>query len=106
MLHAAPLDDGTAPLDDGTAPQKGKTQIAELRITLRGSKPPIWRRVAVPLDSTLAGLHDVVQVAMGWTDDHLHQFVLHVPRPKPGSVVRRFFHRETSPVAWRTPRNN
>jgi hypothetical protein len=50
--------------------------IYHLRITLRGSKPAIWRRVAVPLDITLGQLHEVVQIAMGWTDSHLHQFVL------------------------------
>lgn len=48
----------------------------QLRITLRGSKPPIWRRVAVPSDITLGQLHQVIQIAMGWTGSHLHQFVL------------------------------
>jgi len=47
-----------------------------LRITLRDSKPPIWRRVAVPSDITLGQLHEVIQIAMGWMNSHLHQFVL------------------------------
>lgn len=51
-------------------------QIATLRMTLRDSKPPIWRRVAVPLDITLGQLHQVIQIAMGWTNSHLHQFML------------------------------
>jgi hypothetical protein len=34
----------------------------------------VWRRVRVPGDLSLAGLHDVIQVAMGWTDTHLHDF--------------------------------
>jgi hypothetical protein len=46
----------------------------QLKITLRGSKPPIWRRVLVPGALTLAQLHDVVQTAMGWCDGHLHGF--------------------------------
>jgi hypothetical protein len=48
--------------------------IYQLKITLRDSKPPIWRRVLVPAGFTLAKLHRVIQTAMGWTDSHLHQF--------------------------------
>jgi hypothetical protein len=49
--------------------------LYELKITLRGSKPAIWRRVQVPGSIKLNRLHDVFQVVMGWTDSHLHQFV-------------------------------
>ncbi|MBN2020600.1 MAG: plasmid pRiA4b ORF-3 family protein [Sedimentisphaerales bacterium] len=51
------------------------TQIYELKITLRGSKPPIWRRAAVPSDMSLGNLHYAVQIVMGWTNSHLHQFI-------------------------------
>jgi hypothetical protein len=43
-------------------------------VTLAGIRPPIWRRVQVPSDLTLAKLHHVIQDAMGWIDYHLHQF--------------------------------
>lgn len=59
------------------------TQVHELRITLQRSKPPIWRRIAVPSDIKLSDLHVVIQIVMGWTDSHLHQFVIRNPRPKP-----------------------
>jgi hypothetical protein len=49
--------------------------LYELKITLRGSKPAIWRRVQVPGSINLNRLHDVFQIVMGWTDSHLHQFV-------------------------------
>jgi hypothetical protein len=49
--------------------------LYELKITLRGSNPAIWRRVQVPGSINLNRLHDVFQVVMGWTDSHLHQFV-------------------------------
>src|SRR6516164_4880429 len=49
--------------------------VYELKITLRGSKPAIWRRVQVPGSINLNRLDDVFQVVMGWTDSHLHQFV-------------------------------
>ena len=49
--------------------------ILRIKMTLRGSQPPIWRRLEVPPDFTLAQLHRVLQPAMGWTDSHLHQFL-------------------------------
>lgn len=48
----------------------------QLRIELKRSSPPIWRRVAVPGDITLGGLHEVIQTVMGWENMHLHQFIL------------------------------
>jgi hypothetical protein len=50
--------------------------VYQLKVTLRGSKPPIWRRFAVPGSITLAKLHSVLQIVMGWTDTHLHEFIL------------------------------
>ncbi len=58
-------------------------QIYELKVMLRGSKPPIWRRVAVAADMRLSDLHQVIQVVMGWGNYHLHQFVVHNRQPKP-----------------------
>lgn len=50
--------------------------VYQLKITLKDSKPAIWRRLQVPSDITLADLHEALQIAMGWTDSHLHQFVI------------------------------
>ncbi len=49
-------------------------EIYQLKVTLLDTKPPIWRRLLVPAGLTLETLHDVLQVAMGWTDSHLHEF--------------------------------
>src|SRR6266700_3664301 len=49
--------------------------VYQLKITLSDILPPIWRRIQVPASMRLSRFHDVVQVAMGWTDSHLHQFV-------------------------------
>lgn len=43
-------------------------------MTLRNTKPPVWRRLEMPADITLARLHTVIQVAFGWDDSHLHVF--------------------------------
>jgi hypothetical protein len=49
-------------------------QVAELKISLTGSRPPIWRRLRLPVTATLADLHDAIQVLFGWDGDHLHVF--------------------------------
>ncbi len=52
------------------------TSIYQIKVMVRDSKPPIWRRVQVPGDATLADLHDIIQVVMSWWDYHLHQFIV------------------------------
>jgi hypothetical protein len=46
-----------------------------LKVTLIGAKPSIWRRLRVPGNDNLGWLHAVLQVAMGWTNSHLHHFL-------------------------------
>src|SRR3990172_12618127 len=46
----------------------------QFKITLRGTRPPIWRRIQVPSDFTFWDLHVAIQDAMGWSDYHLHEF--------------------------------
>jgi hypothetical protein len=46
----------------------------EVHVALDDITPPIWRRLVVPVDTTLAQLHHILQAAMGWTDSHLHEF--------------------------------
>ncbi len=53
-------------------PKPTKT-LYQFKITLVGSRPPIWRRIQVQ-DCTLDKLHEHIQTAMGWTNSHLHQF--------------------------------
>ena len=48
--------------------------VHQLKITLRGIRPPVWRRVVVAGGETLHHLHDVIQAAFGWYDSHLHEF--------------------------------
>jgi hypothetical protein len=74
----------------------------QLRITLLGIDPPIWRTVQVPAHVTLYLLHRVIQVAMGWGDDHLHEFRAGKKQygtPMPGGHVR--IHDETETRLYR-----
>src|SRR5439155_25632245 len=52
-------------------------EIYQIKVTLLRTAPPIWRRLLVPSDFTLSSLHDLLQLAMGWTDSHLHEFLFH-----------------------------
>lgn len=56
------------------APDRARRSVHQLKVTLRDIQPPVWRRVQVPSDITLAQLHEVIQIAFGWEDDHLHDF--------------------------------
>ena len=49
-------------------------EIYQIKVTLLGTDPPIWRRLLVPADLTLEQLHDVLQLAMDWEDCHMHEF--------------------------------
>jgi hypothetical protein len=51
----------------------GADSIYQVKITLNGIKPPIWRRVQMR-DGSLADLHDIIQTCMDWDDYHLHVF--------------------------------
>ncbi|MEM8718509.1 MAG: plasmid pRiA4b ORF-3 family protein [Cyanobacteria bacterium P01_G01_bin.39] len=49
----------------------------QLKIVLVGISPMIWRRIKVSSDSTIADLHYIIQIVMGWKEEHLHQFLIH-----------------------------
>jgi hypothetical protein len=58
-------------------PAKDKTLVPgifQIKVALVGSDPEIWRRLLVPASITLAALHNVLQIAMGWDSSHLHEF--------------------------------
>ena len=49
-------------------------KTTRLRVTLREVTPVVQRVIDVPAAITLDELHEVLQVALGWTDSHLHQY--------------------------------
>ena len=66
--------------------KKKYDQVYQFKITLKGTKPPIWRRILVPETYTFWDLHVTIQDAMGWDDYHLHEFTL--LSPKTGRKVK------------------
>jgi hypothetical protein len=74
--------------------EKRNRVLYQLKVTLRDIHPPVWRRLAVWEDTTLAQLHRVLQIVVGWEDYHLHQFVIgrrvySVPDPDDDLYERR-----------------
>ena len=64
--------------------------LLELKLTLVGVKPPVWRQLLVTNQISLKRLHDMLQVVAGWDDRHLHEFVIDKQRygpPAPHEVV-------------------
>ncbi len=59
--------------EEKASPEPPPAEVYQLKITLLGIEPLIWRRIQVP-DETLDALHEQIQTAMGWTNSHLHHF--------------------------------
>src|SRR2546427_5195722 len=69
-----------------------RVEVYAIKVTLLGTRPPVWRRILVPRDITLQHLHRTLQTVMGWTNSHLHQFVVQRqtffdPRSRVGTKV-------------------
>ena len=56
---------------------KSAAPVYQLKVMLQHVSPPVWRGILVPADFTLRKLHAILQIAIGWTDVHLYQFVDH-----------------------------
>ncbi|WP_030438875.1 plasmid pRiA4b ORF-3 family protein [Actinoplanes subtropicus] len=118
----APHDEGSSPLDmltmfrqlaaaPGTPRQRragtpklpakrkkssGTAPIYQIKVALKETKPPIWRRLEVPADTSLAKLHGIIQTAFGWEDAHLHVF--ETAYGDFGVADRELGHRAEAPV--------
>jgi hypothetical protein len=66
---------GASPVGEEDEPAEAE-HVYTLKVVLDGTDPPVWRRLRVPGNLSLSDLHEVIQIAMGWHDIHLHEFVL------------------------------
>lgn len=71
---AQPASGGRGTARQGTTRQGTARTIHRIKITLRGSKPPIWRRLEFPSTGSLRLLHESIQESFGWEDYHLWVF--------------------------------
>ena len=70
---------GTAHIDDGKGvvmAGKKNRALYQLKVILRDIHPPVWRRIQVWEDTTLAQLYRILQIVVGWEDCHLHEFMI------------------------------
>ena len=51
-------------------------RVYQLKVSLMGTEPSVWRRVRVVESTSLLNLHYVIQASFGWSDSHLHEFEL------------------------------
>lgn len=51
-----------------------KYRVYQIKITLAHSEPSIWRRFLIEPHETLYYLHHSIQIIMGWTNSHIHQY--------------------------------
>lgn len=65
---------GAMPEPDTPTPTA--SAVYQLRVVLGAISPLIWRRLLVSGATSLAGLHDILGVCFGWSDEHLHRFVV------------------------------
>jgi hypothetical protein len=70
--------------------------IYRLHVSLREIEPAIWRRIELSSQTTLKQFHRILQIAMGWENYHLHEYIVDGRRygtsdptyDEPGEVVR------------------
>jgi len=61
----------------------------ELRLSVKGRKPPVWRRVWVHPDTTLEELHGMVTLLLGWDSEMDHHFKFRRDEVRPGDPEYR-----------------
>lgn len=61
---------------------KSSKNVYQFKVSLKGIRPPIWRRIQVPDYYTFWDLHVAIQNAMGWFDLHLHAFKIMNPKKR------------------------
>ena len=83
-LEAAPKEAKPKKTTPKAAAQpKVSVRAFQMKVTLRGMKPAVWRRFFVPEDMTFSDLANVLITVMGWKGYHMSAFEL----PKSGMNI-------------------
>jgi hypothetical protein len=70
---------------------KKDQKVYQMKVTLLGIRPLIWRRFRVLSDLTIEKLHQVLQTVMGWEDYHLYEFSMGIFRPGETIIARQTY---------------
>lgn len=46
----------------------------QIKVSIKGIKPVVWRRLKIPGNITFQQLHQIIQASFGWLDYHLYKF--------------------------------
>jgi hypothetical protein len=55
-------------------PRRPEIVTYRVRVDLKETTPPLWRRLELDSSLRLDDIHEIIQAAFGWTDSHLHRF--------------------------------
>jgi hypothetical protein len=81
----------TPPSRDTHAESRMVARVFQVRVVLNGIEPPIWRRIHVRSDVTLDIFHRILQIVMGWTGTHLHEYLIGRERIGPMELAPDLF---------------
>ena len=76
LMGAGSISGAQMPRPDLRRAPLGEPTILTVRMDLQEARPPIWRRLELRGDLTLAQVHRIIQVSFDWLDYHLHRFAL------------------------------
>jgi hypothetical protein len=57
-------------------PRKLTRAVLQVQISLDDVEPAVWRRLLLPGGTDLGKIHRILQAALGWSDSHLHSFLI------------------------------
>jgi hypothetical protein len=61
--------------------------VYQLKLSMKGISPQIWRRIQVPEDSTFLDLHKAIQAVMKWDNYYLHEFKILNPKTGKPEII-------------------
>lgn len=64
-----------------------KYKYYEIKVTLKGTHPPVWRRLQIPSNITFDKLSKIIQIAFGWSGYHLYEFEIAGNRYTQGTLI-------------------
>jgi hypothetical protein len=52
-------------------------ELYQLRVVLCGVSPLVWRRLLIASETSVAELHEILQLVFDWSGEHMHRFRIH-----------------------------